>query len=60
MVDKRCGTCRWWKLAAGGESSGFCFRPVPEYLPDNIWLQYHGRERGQGTTCKLWEARDEV
>ena len=57
MTDKRCGTCRWWRVFH--ESTGECEAPLPMCVFD--WSDRLMRA-DEGTRCPAWqaqEARDE-
>lgn len=59
MSEKRCGTCRWWRLTDEGlsvVSFGDCEIPLPERLP--MWLRNVGGKMlfaTEGTHCKAWD-----
>lgn len=56
MTERRCGTCKWWKLEPDTLNLATCVRPIPEWVLVHS-DPYRKTRRDQGTTCPTWEER---
>jgi hypothetical protein len=67
LVDRRCGTCKWWDRDAAKDKAGRvradwgaeCQWPVPK-LPSSTrqsGIALWPMTRNGGTACPCWEAR---
>lgn len=54
-MDKRCGTCGWWKLHAGGGglNLGDCDMPVPIAVMRLSPTLLH-----EGSDCLYWKRKE--
>ena len=61
MIDKQCGTCKWWKKWVNdpdGTDLGDCDFHLPS-LPESLM---HGKicmGSTEGQSCPVWEERKE-
>lgn len=59
-LDKRCGTCRWWRsegkpMCSDAEAVGFCMYPQ-DRLPDAVNMEHMYAD--EGATCPCWGAKE--
>ena len=60
MIDKCCGTCKWWRLSKNDEFVGYCDIPITitprpaSVLPLDSFTCIMAR--GEGSGCPCWEA----
>jgi len=54
VSEQRCGTCRWWELGEGMETSGRCHAPIPASVVGNVY----GMIANDGTNCPCCQRKE--